>query len=144
MENVKNKINSANLENPTKHAFIGVDSPQQYKLAYQEFYQGFLPHPTIFKGYENVKQGFSEKVFKIYEKEVKHRREIEKIYIHKTFDNQRRGQWCALTVSCLGLLVAGDIALHGQALTAGIIAALDLTALASTFLVGHFVKLKKN
>lgn len=70
MENVKNKINSANLENPTKHAFIGVDSPQQYKLAYQEFYQGFLSHPTIFKGYENVKQGFSEKVFKIYEKKL--------------------------------------------------------------------------
>jgi uncharacterized membrane protein len=90
--------------------------------------------------YEQVLPGLAERIVKMAETQMVHRQGLEAKHLDGESRRANRGQYCGLVVALGGFLLSGWCVIHGQAVTAALIASLDLVSLVSTFLYGTKMK----
>ena len=105
-----------------------------------EAFSGPLPHPATLEAYERLHPGATKEIFSSWTDESEHRRQLEKNEQRWFYGSERRGQILAAVVA---LAVFGGSSFlilkgHGAAGLATIIA--EITALATVFVVGKFVR----
>ncbi|WP_303188740.1 DUF2335 domain-containing protein [Fusobacterium ulcerans] len=55
------------------------ETPKMLAVKKEEFYEGPIPHPNMFKAYEEVLSGSADRILKMSEEQSRHRQEMEKI-----------------------------------------------------------------
>jgi uncharacterized membrane protein len=81
-------------------------------------FSGPMPPPEVMKGYNEVAKDGAERIFKNWEDQSEHRRDIEKT-----------GQKYALFLAILGLLIGGGTAALGHPITGSVIAGTVMLAI---------------
>lgn len=116
----------------------------------QESFSGPIPHPDLLQGYENIKEGFAERIVRMAEKEQEHRFEHEnsqsacdKMLIEATASDSKRGQNYALIITILFLIGAVTLALYGHDTVASILGGGTLAAIVTVFITGKNGNSKK-
>lgn len=116
-------------------------SPHQQEIVIQAFRQesfsGPIPHPDLLQGYENVKQGFAERIVSMAEAQQKHRFECEDKMVSGTVLESKRGQWMAFVIAILFLIGSIALGLFGHDWLGGIIGGGTLVALVTVFVTGR-------
>ncbi len=97
---------------------------------------GPLPSPEELAGYDQVLPGAAERILQTFEKQVEHRHFLERSAILSGIQARSWGLGLGFCVSIAGLGVSLALGLSGHEVAAGIVAAIDLTALAGVFVIG--------
>lgn len=103
----------------------------------QELFSGPIPHPELLKGYEDVKQGFAERIVAMAEEQQKHRFECERNMVNGTISESKRGQWMAFAIAILFLIASVALGLYGHDWLAGVIGGGTLVALVTVFITNR-------
>lgn len=103
-----------------------------------EMFEGPLPHPDLLQKYDSVIPGFAERIIAQWEQQSTHRQRLESTVVLGGVQAQAKGQWMALVVAVVGLLVAGAVGIWGNPIAGTVIAAVDLASLAGVFLYGRW------
>lgn len=117
---------------------------KSFQAVRQESFSGPIPHPELLQGYEDVKQGFAERIVSMAEEQQKHRFECENKMVAGTVSESKRGQWMAFIVAVLFLIAAVVLGLLGHDWLGGIIGGGTLVALVTVFVTGRHSKDKAN
>jgi uncharacterized membrane protein len=64
---------------------------------------GPLPPPDIFRAYGEIVPDAPERILRVFESEVEHRHDLERISLNANIAGARRGQWFALIVTVFAL-----------------------------------------
>lgn len=96
-------------------------------------FSGPIPHPDLLRGYEDVKEGFAERIVSMAEKQQEHRMECEKRLIKSTTSQILRGQWMGLSVAMVFIGVAVWLGYLGHDVLAGTICGGTIAAVAAIF-----------
>lgn len=99
-------------------------------------YRGPSPPPDYLKEIDEVIENGAERVFKKFEQQSDHRREIETKVITSQISQSSRGQVFGFTIGLVGLGLAFTAALLGHETFATILAAIDIVGLVSVFVIG--------
>ena len=99
----------------------------------REMFSGPIPHPDILRGYEDVQQGFAERIMSMAEREQTHRIDIEQRMVGGSLSQTCRGQWMGLAVAVLFLCVAGVLGWLGHDWLAGTLGGGTIVALVTVF-----------
>ena len=113
-----------------------------YSISYSHTHMGPLPDPNTLAGYNNVVSGGAERIFKEFEEQSAHRRNMEKRVI--VCDNMLSvtGQIIAFII-CLLFGGAGVyLIIQGFQWAGSIIATFDLVGLVSVFVYGKYAQKK--
>lgn len=94
----------------------------------------------MLQGYENIKQGFAERIVAMAEGQQKHRFDCEDKMIKGTVEESKRGQWMAFVVALLFLIAAVILGLYGHDWLGGVIGGGTLIALVTVFISGRKTK----
>lgn len=100
----------------------------------RESFSGPIPHPRLLQEYENVKNGFAERIVSMAEKEQKHRHKCEDKMVKSTSNSAARGQWFAFIIAILFLGASVFLGLNGQPWLAGVLGGGTLATLVTVFL----------
>ena len=96
-------------------------------------FSGPIPHPDLLRGYEDIKEGFAERIVSMTEKQQEHRMECEKRLIKSTVSQRLRGQWMGLCVTMVFAGVAAWLGYLGHDWLAGTIFGGTIAAVAAIF-----------
>ena len=113
-------------------------------IIHQQAFSGPLPPPSILAGYENVGEGFANRVIALAEKQQDHRHLLENKSVDAAIDAEKRGQHYALIVSVLIILGALYLIATGKEVYGTILAGGTLTGLAYIFITGRKKSQKSN
>jgi uncharacterized membrane protein len=97
---------------------------------------GPLPSPEELAGYDQVLPGAAERILQTFEKQVEHRHFLERSAVLSGIQARSWGLGLGFFISIAGLGVSLALGLSGHEVAAGIVAAIDLTALAGVFVFG--------
>ena len=112
-------------------------------LILERYYTGPLPHPAILKQYEEFIPGSAEKIFKIFEKQTRHRHFLEKKNLENSHNQIKTGQYLGFFI-CLASLISGTIcALQGAILPGSLFGTAGVAGLAAVFIYGSKKKEKE-
>lgn len=100
-------------------------------------FRGPLPTPALLAQYEQVHPGLAERIVRMAESEQQHRHQLEQHDVEQPYLLARRGQWFAMTLAVLVLLLAAVMAIAGSPAAGTVVAALDITAVMVAFLYGR-------
>lgn len=103
-----------------------------------QHYSGPIPAPEILAKFESILPGATERIFKHYEDQVKHRIETETSIVQGQLKLEKTGQWMAFILAILVLLVSVLLILKGLPV-GGLVGILSTLAA----LVGVFIYNKK-
>lgn len=104
--------------------------------AFEEF-RGPLPHPRTLQGYEDVKEGFAERIVAMAEKEQAHRHCCEDKVIKESTSSTRRGQWLGFCIAILFLAATIGLAVAGATVVSGILGGGTLVSLVAIFVTSN-------
>lgn len=110
---------------------------KSFQAVRQESFSGPIPHPEMLQGYENVKQGFAERIVAMAEAQQQHRIDCESKMVAGTVSDSSRGQWMAFIVAVLFLVAAVVLGLNGHDWLGGVIGGGTLIALVTVFITGR-------
>ena len=144
----KKKPNKISKTDPTAKTSLDSQEIQEItSIILERHYSGPIPHPSILKQLEEIVPGSADRILSQFERQTKHRHEIEKKdqeHIHsmerdklKKIHNQiKTGQYLGFSV-CV-LLIAGSVicALEGALFPSGILGSAGLVGLAAVFVYG--------
>ena len=117
---------------------------QMLSAVKQESFSGPLPHPQILRGYEDIKEGFAERILRMAEKEQDHRFECDDKMIDATISANKRGHWMGLIIAIVFAGIAGVLGFIGQTTVASIIGGLDIVSLVTVFVSNQFLNRGKD
>lgn len=117
---------------------------QMLSTVKRESFSGPLPHPQILRGYEDIKEGFAERILRMAEKEQEHRFECDDKMIDATISANKQGHWMGLTIAIVFAGVAGVLGFIGQTTVASIIGGLDIVSLVAVFVSNQFLNRGKD
>ncbi len=100
-------------------------------------YQGPLPHPSDFEGYEKVLSGAAERILALAEKQAAHRQEMEKGTLSIESRNSKWGLFFGYSIAIIGLVIGGYLVLPGHDAAGAAIAGIPLTYLVAVFVTGY-------
>lgn len=138
-------------QQPKKENLNRVIAETSLKLTAIQEFAGPVPHPRILEAYNRILPGSAEKIFKDFEEETYHRREIEKKIVDAQIEGQgagikerKRGQnWAGILVVLL-IISATVCALNGAESYAKIIGGTTIVGLAVAFIIQNRSKKKLN
>jgi hypothetical protein len=84
-----------------------------------EHYSGPFPHPEHLERYAKLYPRAPEIIFKTFEEQSEHRRNVETIFVEGTEHRANRGQWLAFCIVVLVILAGVVAILKGQAIAGG-------------------------
>lgn len=106
-------------------------------------FSGPLPHPELLQGYESTLPGSAERIVAMAEKYQDHQIGLERQQSRANTEFGRRGQRYGLIVAFGAFALAAYVAYLGQPAVAGVVAALDITALVGVFVLGNGLPLRR-
>lgn len=113
-----------------------------YSVSYSHTHMGPLPAPETLAGYNTVVTGGAERIFKEFEAQSAHRRDIEKRVVVCDNTLSVTGQIIAFII-CLLFGGAGVyLIVNGFQWAGTILASFDLVGLASAFIIGKYYQKK--
>lgn len=102
-------------------------------------YNGPLPPAAELKRYNEIQNGFADRILKLAENEAEFRHKLNQDFLNKDFVYKTRGQLFALVIAIFALIVSAICAIFGNEWAASIIGGLDIVGLISVFVVNKFV-----
>lgn len=99
-------------------------------------FSGPLPDPETLQAYDMVLPGLAERIVNRWETQSNHRMSLEKSVIE---GDTRRANWGLVSATIISLSVlgvSGLLAMHGHETVAGVLAGVDIAALAGVFVYG--------
>lgn len=106
------------------------------------FFSGPLPHPEMFKKYEEILPGSADRILTMAEEQGKHRREIEKVVIRTESKSSSRGSVFAFILAIVVVLVGGTLVFFDKPGWGMVIILGGLGTLVGTFIKGRKDKSK--
>lgn len=108
-----------------------------HALSVRRSHSGPLPDRETIKIYNEVIPNGGDRLMISTETQLKHRIEIEKTGVKRTFNQSSTGQWMGFVIAIVFGIIAWDLAKSGQAVVATILGTVDLVALVSVFIIGR-------
>lgn len=112
---------------------LGPEQSTRIQAIRQESFSGPLPHPEMLKRYDEIKEGFAERIMSMTERQLDHRISCENKIIEGSLSESKRGQNYGLAVSVLFLAAAVLLGLYGHDWLAGILGGGTLIGLVTVF-----------
>lgn len=109
----------------------------------QEHFSGPLPHPNVLVQFDVAIPGSAERILKMAEAQSAHRRELERKVVESDISRSKWGQILGFIIAVLGLIVAGAIAIFGNAVAGSIIGVGTLASLVGVFMYGSKTRSKE-
>lgn len=113
----------------------------QASMAAQRF-SGPLPHPDIFRQYEEILPGTAERLLTSFETQGEHRRRMEEKALGSQTGDSRLGLWLGFFLALTMIVGSALMVLNGYEVSGGILGGTTITALAGTFVYGSRQKAK--
>lgn len=121
--------------NPEQRAII-IHYIHQTQL--KQSFTGPLPHPDILQGYENVQDGFAERIFKMAEEQQAHRIKCEDKIVRSTAAQSVRGQWFGFLIAILCLAASVALGFYNHEVLAGVIGGTTIISLVAVFITNKY------
>lgn len=102
-----------------------------------ERFSGPLPHPSTLRGYEEVKEGFAERIMAMAENEQAHRHKCEDKIVSESTATSRRGQWLGFSIAVLFLIASIVLAILGKTVVSSILGGGTLVSLVAIFVTSN-------
>ena len=99
-------------------------------------YSGPLPPPSMLADYDQIKQGFAERIFSMAENEQKHRHELENLSVNGHINKDKRSQRYALFCVVFITTVCGVIIYTGNSIAGTLLGGSTILGLAALFITG--------
>ncbi len=99
-------------------------------------HSGPLPSPSTLKEYGSIIENGAERITQMAENQTNHRMALETSTIGKQLGQSGRGQWFALIIALVALVIAWDLAKSDHDAVAGIIGGATVVGLVSAFIYG--------
>lgn len=106
------------------------------KAIKQEAFSGPIPHPELLQKYDEVKEGFAERIVKMAEIQLQHRVRCEEKIVDESIAESKRAQNYAFYLSILFLVAAVLLGLYGHDWLAGCLGGGTLISLVAAFMAG--------
>ncbi|MDE5999435.1 MAG: DUF2335 domain-containing protein [Bacteroidaceae bacterium] len=106
------------------------------KAIKQEAFSGPIPHPELLQKYDEVKEGFAERIVKMAEIQLQHRVRCEEKIVDESIAESKRAQNYAFYLSILFLVAAVSLGLYGHDWLAGCLGGGTLISLVAAFIAG--------
>jgi uncharacterized membrane protein len=103
----------------------------------QLHYQGPLPPPEALARYEQIQIGLANRIVALAEQESQHRHEIDKTWLNKAFEQERRGQAFGLVIGVVAIVAGTVAAIAGSQIAGSIIGGGGVVGLVSVFVLGN-------
>jgi len=100
-------------------------------------YEGLIPPPGLLAQFGEIIPDAPERILQMAERQEAHRQRMEWENLRGSQRRSWGGLVCGFIVAVVGLLVAGDAALHEQPVAASIIGSIDIVGLVSVFVYGQ-------
>lgn len=97
-------------------------------------FKGPIPPPEVLQGYENVQQGFGDRILRMAERQQDHRIKCEDKVVQESTTQSKRGQWFGFIIAILFLSGALALGFTGHEVLGGIIGGGTLISVVSVFL----------
>lgn len=102
----------------------------------QKRFSGPLPPPEMLAEYDEINEGFANRIISLTERQQAHRHDIEKTSVTAAISSEKRGQDYALIVCVLVILASTIVTALGHVISGTIIMGGSLTGLAYIFISG--------
>jgi len=103
-------------------------------------YSGPIPHPSVLQQYNNIHDGFANRIIKMAEKDADHIREMQKAIFLAKKQEVTLGQVFAFLIG-MSALICGTVAvIYDHPVTAGFIGTGGVIGLVSVFIFGRAKK----
>lgn len=89
-----------------------------------------LPPPAVFREYEALLPGATQRLFNLHEEQVNHRIEMEQQMAPTVRKAHLRGQWMSYSLALTALVLSGVMAVWGRGVVAGLVAGLVIVPIA--------------
>lgn len=86
-------------------------------------FAGPIPHPEILEGYKNIDPSFSERIFKLTEKDQEHRIKLEDYAVRENLKNNKQGMLFGFIIALSSIAVGGFLIYNNKSI-AGLVALL--------------------
>lgn len=106
------------------------------KAIKQEAFSGPIPHPELLQKYDEVKEGFAERIVKMAEIQLQHRVRCEEKIVDESIAESKRAQNYAFYLSILFLVAAVLLGFYGHDWLAGCFGGGTLISLVAAFIAG--------
>ncbi len=111
-----------------------------FRQTHLSSFTGPIPPPEVLQGYENVKQGFADRILTMAEKQQDHRISSESKMIKESANETSRGQWFGFIIAISFLVGAVILGLTGHEWLGGVIGGGTLVSLVTVFLTNRPAK----
>ncbi len=108
----------------------------------RESFRGPLPPPVLLKEYNEAVTDGAERVFKMTEKQLLHRMQLEDHAVKEDLKQSRNGQLFGFILSLTGLCLATLLAMSGHETIAGIFGTTTVIGLVTVFVIGKRIQQK--
>lgn len=136
------EIDSIIDELPTKQKRDKLRNLLSVRVLQQSSFKGPLPPPNLLKGYDEIVKNGAERIFKLAEKQSKHRITLEDHAIKEELTQSSRGQTFGFILGIVGLLLATLLAILDHETIAGIFGTTTIVGLVTVFVVGRRIQQK--
>jgi uncharacterized membrane protein len=109
-----------------------------------KFHKGPLPSPEVLAGYEKIAPGFADRIVRMAEGEIEHRRGLEqqefdanRAYMHHVCSSEKLGQWLAAGVAIVMPAIGAYVALHGEPTAGATIGVSGVATIVSALILGR-------
>jgi uncharacterized membrane protein len=99
-------------------------------------YKAPLPPPAILREYDDIYPGAAQIIFEAFERQSKHRQELERTVIASDIKRSAQGLWAGFAIALAGLGVSLWLGLTGHDVLAGVSFITDIATLAGVFVYG--------
>lgn len=106
-------------------------------IAFEESYEGVLPHPSILKGYEEILPGATDRILSMTESQSKHRQDLESFHLRNAAARSWAGLACGFVITMTFLGVSAFLIVRGHGWEGTILGTVDIVALVSVFVIGR-------
>ncbi|WP_130472326.1 DUF2335 domain-containing protein [Candidatus Magnetaquicoccus inordinatus] len=129
-----NGIEKAPATEPVATEGLQPENAQQKVVVVQhtQEFMGPIPSPQILTEYSHILPDLPERIVKRFEEESRHRAAMEK----EAWAFHRRGQWMALFMGVVALIIAAVLTLSGHDGVGGTIGGVTVTGLVGAFIAG--------
>ncbi|HKJ69957.1 MAG TPA: DUF2335 domain-containing protein [bacterium] len=97
-------------------------------------WRGQYPHPRDLREYEEIHEGFTDRLLTMTEAESEHRRALQTQQVEAGIEHFSRGQWFAFILGTITVLTGGATAIFGNAWAGGLIGISAVAGIVTAFL----------
>jgi len=110
---------------------------KEQAIATLQSFSGPLPHPELFRLYDEIIPGAGERILAMAEQEAEHQHHMENMALDCASKEAKRGQWFGLIIGVCAFASAIIAVLLGSEKTAMVIGGTTVVGLVTAFVVGR-------